>query len=263
MSVDLLYRLSEPLIAALILVLLIGATDVGYRAGARFSPSLDEGAKSQVSAISAGILGLLALLLGFTFAMAVSRLDLRKQLVTQEANAIGTLYLRSKLLPEPVRQDVGGLLRSYVDTRLEFFRAGIDERQLRAVRERTQQLHAELWSRVPIAVEKDDREVTTGLFIESLNEVIDIEAERLAATENHVPESVLLLLILVAVMAVFGIGYGSGLGGKRHLFWTSMLSVLLMLVIVIIMDLDRPRRGLIKVSQNSMVRLQESLRSDL
>jgi hypothetical protein len=83
MSGELLYRLSEPLIAAVILVLLIGATEIGYRAGARLSARLDDDAKSQVGAISAGILGLLALLLGFTFAMAVSRLDSRKQLVTR------------------------------------------------------------------------------------------------------------------------------------------------------------------------------------
>jgi len=263
MSGELLYRLSEPLIAAVILVLLIAATELGYRAGARVSSSLDDVAKSQIGTISAGILGLLALLLGFTFAMSVSRLDLRKQLVTQEANAIGTAYMRSRLLPEPVKKDVGGLLRSYVDTRLDFFRAGIDQGQLQAVMERTEQLQRELWSRVPIAIEKDDREVTTGLFIESLNEVIDIEAERLAATESHVPESVLLLLILVALMAVFGIGYGCGLGRKRHLFSTSMLAMLLMLVCVLILDLDRPRRGLIKVSQNPMIRLQEGMRNDL
>jgi hypothetical protein len=244
------------------LVLLVGATEAAYRAGIRTHSRFDEAAKSQIGTISAAILGMLALLLGFTFSMALSRFDLRKQLVTQEANAIGTTYLRSRLLPEPVKKDVGALLRNYVDTRLEFFRPGIDQGQLRSVSDRTQQLQRELWSQVPIAVEKDPREITTGLFIESLNEVIDTEAERLAAKENHIPQSILMLLFSVALMAVLGVGYGCGLARSRHLFSTTMLAALLMLVIVGIMDLDRPGRGLIKVGQNPMIRLQESLQKD-
>jgi hypothetical protein len=154
------------------------------------------------------------------------------------------------------------LLRDYVDSRLEFFRAGIDQGQLKTVTDRTQQLQRELWSRVPIAVEKDPRPLTTGLFIQSLNEVIDLESERVAAMENHVPQSVLVLLFLVSLMAVVGVGYGCGLAKSRHLFSTTMLAILLMLVTIAIMELDRPRRGLIKVSQNPMIRLQESLQMD-
>ena len=254
--------MSELLIAAVMLVLLIGAIEAGYRVGVRASASLNDQARSQVGTISAGILGLLALLLGFTFGMSLSRFELRKELATKESNAIATTYLRSRLLPEQERKEVVSLLRNYIDARLEFFRAGIDQGKLSEIRDRTQRLQGELWSLVPIAVQKDQREITTGLFIESLNEVFDLESQRLAATENHVPQGILLLLFIVAVIAVLGVGYGCGLAKMRHLFSTTMLAILLMLVTVAIMDLDRPGRGLIKVGQNSLIRLQESLQKD-
>lgn len=100
---------------------------------------------------------------------------------------------------------------------------------------------------------------TTGLFIQSLNNFIDTQAEQLAAIENHVPESILFLLFTVALVTVLGVGYGCGLGAHRQLFSTTMMSLLIVLVITVIIDLDRPRRGWIHVNQNSMIRLQESL----
>ena len=187
MQGELLYNTNEWLIAFVMLALLLLATEVGFRIGYRTRVGVDEGAKSQVGTISGAIIGLLALLLGFTFAMALSRFDLRKQLVLEESNAIGTTYLRSRLLPEPVRTEVNGLLRSYVDSRLDFYRAGQDDERLREALERTKRLQGQLWAQVAAAVEKDDRETTTGYFITSLNDVIDLHSSRLTAMENHVP----------------------------------------------------------------------------
>jgi hypothetical protein len=259
MSSELLYGVDEWLIALVMLALLLLATEGGFRAGRKVRSRLDEGAKSQVGTISGAVLGLLALLLGFTFSMALSRFDNRKQLVVEESNAIGTAHLRSRLLPEPVRTEVGDLLRSYVDARLDFFRAGIDKDRLREAYDKTEQLQTQLWSQAAAAVEKDDRETTTGYFITSVNEVIDLHATRRAATENHVPEGVLLLLLIIALVALAALGYGCGLDGCRHFLSTTMMSVLIVLVITVTIDLDRPRRGLIHVSQASMVHLREDL----
>lgn len=262
MSDELLYGTSEALIAVIMMVLLIAATEAGFRAGVKAHSKINEAAKSPVGIISGAILGLLALLLGFTFAMAQSRFELRQQLVMQESNNIGTTYLRSRLLPEPSRTEVARLLRPYVDARLDFYRAGQDQTRLQEVDNRTKELQNQLWSNVQTAIGKDDREVTTGLFIESLNETFDIQVTRRAAMENHVPEIVILLLFIVALVAVLGIGYECGLGGHRHLFTTTMMSLLIVLVIATIIDFDRPRRGIIRVKQNSMIRLQESLAKD-
>lgn len=263
MSGEWLYGTNQLVISAVLMVLLVLAAEVGYRAGAKPVFTLSDVGKSHLSTIFGGILGLLALLLGFTFAMSLSRYDLRKQLVTQEANALGTAYLRAQLLPEPEKKEVADLLRKYVDVRLEFFRAGVDQSQLDKVTAETEHLQDQIWSRLSSAVTKDDREVTTGMFLESVNEVFDLQNARQSAMDNHVPESVLILLILVAFIAVLCVGYGGGLEKCRHMFSTMMLVVLLVLVISTIMDLDRPRRGLIKVGQASMIRLQSSLHQDV
>ena len=263
MSGEWLYGTNQWLISAVLMSLLVLAAQVGYWAGTRPVFTLSDGGKSHLSTIFGGILGLLALLLGFTFAMSLSRYDHRKQLVTVEANALGTAYLRSQLLPEPEKKEIADLLRKYVDVRLEFFQAGIDDSNLERVSAETKHLQDQIWSRLSSAVAKDDREVTTGMFLESINEVFDLQNARQSAMDNHVPESVLILLMLVAFIAVLSVGYGAGLGKYRHMFSTMMLVVLLVLVISTIMDLDRPRRGLIKISQASMLRLQSTLHQDV
>jgi len=259
MSVESLYDVSELLIATVMIGLLFLATELGYRAGLRVPLNLNDVGKSQLGTISGASLGLLALLLGFTFAMSLSRYDLRKRLVTQEASALETANLRARNLPEQEGAEIATLLRKYVDIRLEFFKPGINEDDQNRIEKETKHLQDQLWTRASASLAKDDRTVTTGLFIQSLNEAFALQNERLAAIENHVPQSVLVLLFTVAVIALGGVGYGCGLGKSRHWFSTIMFAVLLVLVITVIMDIDRPRRGFIKVNQESMTRLRKSL----
>ena len=235
------------------------ATETGFRLGRRAQTGVDEGSRSEISTLQGAMLGLLALLLGFTFAMAMSRFEVRKQLVLDESNAIGTTFLRAQLLPPPPRQEISGLLRQYVEVRLAFYAAGIDEKRLRQANDRTEQLHKQLWSLAAALGEKDPRAVTIGLFLQSLNETIDLHAKRMTALENHVPEIILLLLYFVAIVVTGVIGYGCGLAGYRNFFVTAMASILIASVILVIIDLDRPRRGLIRVSQTRMVELRNSL----
>jgi hypothetical protein len=263
MSGELLYGVNGVLIGIVLFILLMAAVEFGHRIGLRVVKKINDESKSPVGIISGAILGLLALLLGFTFAMAQSRFDLRQQGVVEESNSIATAVLRSRLLPEPVRTETTGLLRSYVDVRLDFYRAGQNPTQLQEVADKSRRIQDQLWAGAQAAVAKDDREVTSGLFLESLNDAFDQGAKRLSAMENHVPESVLLLLFTVALVAVLGVGYECGLGGHRHLLTTTMMAGLIVLVIWVIIDLDRPRRGIIRVNQNPMIRLQESLKNDL
>jgi hypothetical protein len=247
----------------LILLVSIGAffvfTELGFLLGRRAAPTTSDDARSQVGTIQGAILGLLALLLGFTFAMAMTRFETRKQIVLDEANAIGTTYLRAQLLPEPQRQQISDLLRRYVTVRLDFYAAGNDDANLDAVNQATAKLQAQLWEIGGALGEKDPRAVIYGLFLQSLNEVIDLHNKRLTALENHVPEIILILLYFVAMVANALIGYGCGLGEVRNLFVTLVASVLIAVVIFVIIDLDRPRRGLIRVSQDRMVELRDSL----
>jgi hypothetical protein len=123
----------------------------------------------------------------------------------------------------------------------------------------TTRLQAQLWSAAAALGEKEPRAVTIGLFLQSLNEVIDLHSKRLHALENHVPEIILFLLYFVAMVATGLIGYGCGLGGVRNFFVTVVSSILIAVVILVIIDLDRPRRGLIQVSQQRMLELRDSL----
>lgn len=259
MAEEWLYRLNMWLIFLGSVGFFLVATETGFRLGRRAQSSVNETAISEISTIQGAMLVLLALLLGFTFSMAMTRFEARKQLVLEESNAIGTTFLRAQVLPEPPRKQVSTLLRRYVDVRLEFHEAGINEKRLREANDRTEELHKQLWSRGAALAEKDSRAVTTGLFLQSLNEVIDLHAKRLTANENHVPETILLLLYFVGIMSMGLIGYGCGLGGHRNFFVTMLASMIIAAVILVIIDFDRPRRGLIKVSQQRMVDLRDSL----
>jgi hypothetical protein len=257
---ELLYDLNLWLILAASAGFFLLVTEAGFLLGRRAQSNLDEHARSQVSTIQGATLGLLALLLGFTFAMSMSRYDTRKQLVLEEANAIGTTFLRAQLLPEVPRQEISNLLRRYVEVRLEFYETGVDQKKLDQATKATEKLQRQLWSHTAALGERDPRAITTGLFVQSLNEVIDLHTKRITALENHVPEIIFFLLYFVAIVAIGLIGYGCGLSGLRNFFVTMVSSILIAAVIMVIIDLDRPRQGLIRVSQQRMIDLRNSLK---
>lgn len=261
LSSEFLYNQSEILTLLVLIALLLTAGETGYRIGRRAQSNINEATKSHISVIQGTIVGLLSLLLSFTLAMAVSRFDTRKQLVVEEANAIGTAFLRARLLPEPSRAEVADLLRLYVDTRIETTQPGQDERSTKALHERAAQLQQQLWALGVDAAGKDERAVTTGLFVQALNDVIDVKEKRTIALSNHVPESVLLLLLVGAVLAASTVGYACGLGKSRRTVVQWALSLLIALVIFVIIDLDRPRLGLIRISQKSMIDLKDSMQN--
>lgn len=247
-------------------IVFLGATalfmttmEVGFRLGRR-SHHQDDRDKAHVSALQATALLLLALLLGFTFSMAVSRYDARKALLVEEANAIGTSFLRVQFLSEPERGEALSLLREYVDRRLEFYNAGIDPARLAAARTSAQEIEQRLWAVTVGAATQETQSVPAGLFILSLNEMLDDNERRFAAMENHVPEAVLHLLLLVSTVSLGFLAYGCGLSRRRHFVMNTIFAVLIALVITVILDIDRPRRGLVRVSQDSMIRLREALR---
>lgn len=256
---EFLYQQSEILVVSVLFGLLLLAAEVGFRRGRVIGGSLEDPAKSELTTLQGAMVGLLALLLAFSFAMAESRFETRRQLVLEEANAIGTTYLRSQALAEPYQTKVATLLRQYVAGRLEYYAAGIDPEKLEEVNRQTNQLQKELWTQAMDAINKDTHSIPAGLFISSLNEVIDLHTKRDIARQNHVPEAVLLLLFLVAILAMGIVGFGCGIGDWRNLSVTVTMSLIITLVILVIMDLDRPRRGFIRVSQQSMINLQDSI----
>ena len=261
LSVEFLYQINEGVIVLTLFIVLVAATELGYRQGRAVSADYGEASQSQLSSLQGALLGLLALLLAFSFSMAEARFEARRTLVLDESNAIGTLFLRSQMLPEPSRGEVAKLLRDYVGARLEYFDANVDTDKFRSSNEAAQQVQKELWAKTLAITQQNPSPVPTGLFISSLNDVFDIYQKRQDARANHVPEVVLWLLFFVTIGAIEFVGYVCGVQRLRHFSRTMVIAVLLSLVILVIIDLDRPRRGLIGVNQQSMLELHDSLKS--
>jgi Protein of unknown function (DUF4239) len=198
---------------------------------------------------------LLSLLLGFTLAMVLTRFDLRKQLVVDEADAIETTSLRAGMLPEPISSKAKDLLRQYLDARLEFSKAGLNKENAQAALTRAKQLQRELWQESKAATQQSPTPIT-GLFVQSLNEVIVLDDKRLAAAENRVPGEVWLMLISLSFLLCMLVGYCQ----RRRLLLTLFVTPLVIsIVITLVADLDAPGSGLIQVGHKSLERVRADL----
>jgi hypothetical protein len=257
------YDVNSLLIAGLLFGSMALAIELGYRLGLRIKPKVDDNFKSHVNSVSGSLLGILALLLGFTFSLSLQRYDSRSEAVVDEANAIGTAYLRAQLLPAAVRDDVIGLMRNYVDLRVRTGSVDLTEHERRAALiAEAGSMQAKLWNYARQANETAPNPVTTGLFIPALNDVIDNFGKRDAEINRHVPELVLVLLYTTFVMSGAIVGYTNGLAGHRTSFVTYIMVWLIVVMVFIILDLDRPYRGLIQVSQKSLIDLQTAIREE-
>ena len=253
------YEISSFWIAAFLFGSMTLAIEAGYRIGLR-NRAAEESSRAQVSTIQASMLGILALLLGFTFSLSLQRFDSRSMAVVDEANAIGTAYLRAELLPNSVRGEVKKLLRQYLDLREQAGVIALDrQEERRALTTQSGRIQNALWEYASHAAKEDANPVTTGLFIQALNELIDSFGRRDAALDRHVPELVLLLLYATFLMAGVILGYTSGIVGQRASVASYIMVALIVLLVFIIIDLDRPRRGLITVSHKSLTELRSAI----
>jgi len=256
---EIMYSQSSVLIVSGLFICMLLAMEVGFRSGHRKQVSRAE-AITQANAVLASMLGLLALLLAFTFSAALQRYEDRSRTVVAEANAIGTTYLRARLLPGEMGAEVQKLLRQYLDVRIQEGRVDATDPALHeSLLHRAKAMEAQLWDHAVSAAEQDPGPVTSGLFIQSLNELIDTSGTRNAALNRHVPEIVLFMMLATIVLTTATLGYASGIAGHRVTLAAFILVVLIALVVYLIIDLDRPRRGIIQVSQDSMLSLQQTI----
>ena len=233
--------------------------EIGFQSGRR-KPATTTEKVTQANAVLVSMLGLLALLLAFTFSAAMQRYNERSQTVVAEANTIGTTYLRARLLPAGMPNEVQALLREYLEVRIQEGRVDSTEPELHeSLLRQAKLMEAQLWSHAVRAAELDPNPVTSGLFIQSLNELIDASGTRNAALNRHVPEIVLFLMFVTIVLTTATLGYASGIAGHRVTLAAFVLIVLIALVAYLIIDLDRPRRGAMQVSHESMLSLQKTI----
>lgn len=245
-------------IVALSSLLLLAFAEVGCRLGKRAHLTLDDARKATIGGIQGAVLGLLGLLLGFTFAMAVGRYDDRRVLVLDEANAIGTTYLRASFLPKAHAEPVRDLLRRYVALRLEYTSAFDQPEKFAEGLRESANVQSRLWDHAVAAAEEAPTPIV-ALFASALNETIDTEAKRLAAARARIPPSIWILLLVVAAIGCATSSYTSGAAGSRSAFSAIVLPLLIAVVLALIFDLMHPRQGFIGLSQQPMVDLQRSM----
>jgi hypothetical protein len=244
------------LLFAVLFLASLAVLDAGYRISARTRINDDESHHEQITSLRDSLLVLLSLLVGFTFSMAVTRFELRRQLVIDEANAIGTTSLRAATLPEPQQAAVTQLLRQYADARADFALAALNSSQEQNAVRRSKELQKALWEQTA-ALSRQDRSAIAGLFIVTVNETIDLSEKRLAARENRIPVIIWTLITVIALLASFTTGYGLK---RRFWFPAVMMPLMFACAVALIADLDSPTHGFIRTSHNSLVRLQQDLR---
>jgi hypothetical protein len=249
----------EALLLLAAIAIFLAALETGFRLGMRRHLGSDEPEKSHATALHGAVLGLLALLLGFTFAMAVSRFETRKSLMVDQANAIGTASLRARLLPPELAAPAASLFAEYVETRFQYNASMAGSDTLNAVETRAGVIENQLWELGRAALAADPHSQAGSLFVQALNDVFDIREKRRFALTDQVPNAVVFLLFAVAIIALGLVAYSCGLNGHRRLQANLTFAFLIALVFVIILDIDRPRQGFVRISDASLVRLQQSL----
>ncbi|HEY5459058.1 MAG TPA: hypothetical protein VIJ81_06245 [Sphingomicrobium sp.] len=211
---------------------------------------------AQEGYLLASMLGLLGLLLAFSFGMVLNRYEARRELVTSEANAIGTAYLRAQLLDEPHRSRLSQLLFAYTSNRIDLANGGGDSRALLA---RNDQLLIDLWTAIRASRESALAHGVTTALLMSYNEVIDLDTERKVAWDLRVPVEVGVLLI--AYLAVMAAVVGHQVDGPRGRRAATVFFITVALSITVMADLNRPMSGHARESQKAMLMLLQSLRA--
>lgn len=246
-----------PLWALFILILLVVLLSVefGYRLGKYRRGRHEEEKEAPLGTMVGATLGLLAFILAFTFGLAASRFDNRRQVLLDEANAIGTTYLRAGMLPERGEQ-IRGLLRNYVSARLEAVHPGELAEGIR----RSEDIQQKVWTEAESVGNKNPNSIVVGLFVQSLNEMIDLHAKRLqVGVRSRIPAAIWLGLFAVAGLSLATMGYHAGLSGTRRSLAIIAVAVTFSVVIELIADLDRPSEGVLRVSQQALLDVQKSM----
>jgi hypothetical protein len=205
------------------------------------------------------MVGLLSLLIGFTFSLALARHELRRNLVVEEANAIGVAYMRAQLLKEPYRTDLSNVIISYAQVRRATGELA-GPSQL-AAQEHSEALQAPMWQRTAAAARTSDAPALANFLVQSVTRMIEVEGQRKAALAARIPPAVLTALMAysVGVAGVFGYVAAGAHAHRRRIAWAMFL--LVTLAFMLILDLDRPGDGLIRISEanmNDMVRVLPS-----
>ena len=252
---------STPIWAVFIATLVLAqlSVELGYRR-ARHKRRItdreeDQEKEAPVGAMVGATLGLLAFLLAFTFGMAADGFHARKVALLDETNAIRTAYLRAALISEPQRTEVRKVLRDYVEERLQW--VGLEKR---LGGQSSRELLDRMWAQAAAEGQKNPGLEVVSLFVDSVNEVVDLHYERVMVRErSRIPDAFWVVLSLIAILSLAAMGYHGGVAGTARSPVMLAVALAFSLVIVLIVDLDSPGQGFVNVSQQAMIDLRDAL----
>ena len=248
-----------PLWAFFVFTVLVAfvCVECGFRFGAHQREHTTNQNEASVGTMVGATLSLLAFVLTVTFGIAAGHFDDRGRLVLEEANAIGTTYLRADLLEEPLRSTEKSLLREYVDIRVT---GASQSAMLVQSLSKSEVLQDRLWAEASVLGQRHSDSRMSALFIESLNAMIDVQAKRfMARFHARVPESIWGALFFVAALTMAGVGYQSGLIGKCSWTASCVLIITFSTVMLLIADLDRASEGSLTANQKPMIDLSKKI----
>lgn len=259
---EFMYTKSSVLIALTLLVLMVLSLKVGHMLGERSTSIKNcQPCKEHIATLLSSLLGMLALVLGFSFSIALERHGSRSEAVVDESNAIGTAYLRVALLPQGAQAEAKLLFAQYIKARLEESQLNLTVLAKREnLNQTATQLQMQLWANAMKVADNDPNPVRAGLYVQALNEMIDAYGKRYAELNRHIPELVLLLLYGALITCGGMLGYSAGVAGHKPSNAVFVMLSLVVLLMYVVIDLDRPRRGLIVINQAPMESLRTLIR---
>jgi len=250
---------------AVVFLAMLVCGEIGRRIGARRLARDPEGLAKGAGAAEAAVFGLLGLLIAFTFSGAASRFEERRHLVTQEANAIGTAYLRIDLLPDDAQPELRRLFRRYTEVRAATYQDKDQSASARFLEGENQgavegrlaeaaALQQQIWKSVITALRRPETPAqATVPLVFALNEMIDITTTRVMATRNHPPVVIFMLLVGLGLVGAVLIGYSTSANAGRDWFHSIVLAAILSMTMYVIVDLEYPRLGLIQVDSDQVL----------
>jgi hypothetical protein len=251
------FRLSTWELWLFIAAIVLGFVAVGYLTG-RYLRLRDETLREPVGIVQGAFFALVGLILAFGLTLAIGRYDTRRAAVVDDANTIGTTYLRAQTLAEPVRTDSLRLLREYTDASLALSKAVPTTDGFARAVAREDVIQRRLWSLAGDALNGAPRDSAPRLYVETLNEMIDQQTVRVAALNNRIPSAVLALEVLGAAFAFGLLALYTAMHG-RGATTVVLAGALVTVLLVIIFDLDRPTRGLIRIPDTPLIALRASM----
>jgi len=229
----------------LFMLSMFGFVVLGRRLGRRFDAK--GGSPQGIGVIDAAIFALLGLLVAFSFSGAEDRFDQRRKLIIEEANAIGTAYLRVDLLPESARPSIRREFRQYLESRLGFYRNIGDVATAKRYLAESRMLHRTIWNDAVAGAEQAPTTLPGIVLLPALNQMIDITTTRTAVLYFHPPMVILAMLVAIACVCAVLAGFDMRGGGKVSRLHATAFTAILALTIYVVIDLEFPRRGTIRV----------------